>query len=197
MESGRFEIDTEPFELASMVTEVTELFRRQAESKGVTLSATVPGGAPTLVGDAARVRQILHNLLSNAVKFTHQGSIRLSIGLRALGPDESELVAEVADTGIGIPAEVQSRLFNKFVQADASTTRAYGGTGLGLAISRELARLMGGDITLESEPGRGAVFTLQLRLPHAAADDCAPKAALPAPRPAEAPRPAPRRRAGR
>jgi signal transduction histidine kinase/ActR/RegA family two-component response regulator len=186
IEAGRFDIDAAPFELAPLVTETAELFRRQAEAKGVSLTTHLPAAAPKLVGDAARVRQILHNLLSNAVKFTQQGSIRLSVGVRVLGPHESELVVEVADSGIGIPPEVQARLFTKFVQADASTTRAYGGTGLGLAISRELARLMGGDILLESSAGKGAVFTFQVRLPHAeAADGAAPLARTLPPAPVE------------
>jgi CheY-like chemotaxis protein len=148
---------------------VTELFRTQAEGKGVALTVNLPTAAPPLMGDAPRIRQVLHNLMSNAVKFTHAGSIKVDVGVRAMGAKESELVVEVADSGIGISDETQRRLFQKFVQGDASTTRAYGGTGLGLAISRELARLMGGDISVQSQPGKGAVFTVTLRLPHAEA----------------------------
>ena len=176
IEAGHFEIETLPFDLGALVTEVSELFRQEAEAKGVSLIVTAPATLPPLSGDAARLRQVLHNLLSNAVKFTHQGSVRLSVGLRRLGAEDHELVIEVADSGIGIAPDTQGRLFNKFVQADASTTRAYGGTGLGLAISRELARLMGGDITLESEPGKGATFTFQVRLAQADAFAAGPAA---------------------
>jgi signal transduction histidine kinase/ActR/RegA family two-component response regulator len=169
IESGRFEIDLQPFSLNALVRDVTELFRTQAEGKGVALTVNLPTAAPPLMGDAPRIRQVLHNLMSNAVKFTHAGSIKVDVGVRAMGAKESELVVEVADSGIGISDETQRRLFQKFVQGDASTTRAYGGTGLGLAISRELARLMGGDISVQSQPGKGAVFTVTLRLPHAEA----------------------------
>jgi signal transduction histidine kinase/CheY-like chemotaxis protein len=174
IEAGRLEVEAAPFDVAAVVREVSELFRAQAEAKGLALSVTLPPSPPTFLGDAARLRQVLHNLLSNAVKFTHEGSIRLAVGVRAGGADASELLIEVADTGIGIAPEVQVRLFQKFVQGDASTTRAYGGTGLGLAISRELAHLMGGDITLRSRPGHGAAFTLRLTLPHAAVETGAP-----------------------
>jgi signal transduction histidine kinase/ActR/RegA family two-component response regulator len=185
IESGRFEIDLQPFSLNSLVRDVTELFRTQAEAKGVALTVNLPTAAPPLLGDAARIRQVLHNLLSNAVKFTHAGSVKVAVGVRPLGGSESELVVEVADSGIGISAETQARLFQKFVQGDASTTRAYGGTGLGLAISRELARLMGGDISVQSQPGKGATFTLTLRLPHGGAGLGEDETAQLAPEPAE------------
>jgi two-component system, sensor histidine kinase len=178
IEAGRVEIEQVPFSMEAVAREVADLFRPQAEAKGVALTLTVPRAIPRFVGDAGRVRQILHNLLSNAVKFTHEGSVRLAVGVRPHGAGSSELLVEVADTGIGIAPEVQARLFQKFVQGDASTTRAYGGTGLGLAISRELAQLMGGDITMRSRPGEGAAFTFRVRLPHAdAAGTSVPAAA--------------------
>ena len=174
IEAGRIELETIAFDINRVVDEVTELFRPQAEGKGLTVSATLPAGPPAFMGDPARVRQILHNLVANAVKFTHEGSVKVAVGVRPNGGQASELLVEVSDTGIGISPEVQSRLFQKFVQGDASTTRAYGGTGLGLAISRELAQLMGGDITVRSRPGHGAAFTFRVKLEHAATPAAAP-----------------------
>jgi CheY-like chemotaxis protein/nitrogen-specific signal transduction histidine kinase len=176
IEAGRIELEAIPFDVARVVHEVAELFRPQAEGKGLALSVTVPPIPPAVVGDPARVRQVLHNLVSNAVKFTHDGAVRIALGTRSVQAGATELLIEVADTGIGIAPEVQSRLFQKFVQGDASTTRAYGGTGLGLAISRELAQLMGGDITVRSRPGQGAAFTFRVKLPLAPAAEHADEA---------------------
>ncbi|HEX8568651.1 MAG TPA: ATP-binding protein [Caulobacteraceae bacterium] len=180
IEAGRIELEAIPLDISRIVQEVAELFRPQAQGKGLALTAVVPPEAPICLGDPARVRQILHNLVANAVKFTHEGSIRVAVGVRPDGGEATELLVEVADTGIGISPEVQSRLFQKFVQGDASTTRAYGGTGLGLAISRELAQLMGGDITVRSRPGHGAAFTFRVKLPHAEAAPAAEAAGQPA-----------------
>jgi signal transduction histidine kinase len=107
-----------------------------------------------------RLRQILLNLLSNACKFTKEGEVRLRARRVANGRDWIELA--VADTGIGMTAEQQAKLFGEFTQADASTAQRFGGTGLGLAITRKLARMMGGDVTVSSEPGKGSVFTVRL-----------------------------------
>jgi signal transduction histidine kinase len=107
-----------------------------------------------------RLRQILFNLLSNACKFTKEGEIKLRARRVADGRDWIELA--VADSGIGISPEQQAKLFEEFTQADASTAQRFGGTGLGLAITRKLARLMGGDVTVTSEPGKGSVFTVRL-----------------------------------
>jgi signal transduction histidine kinase len=107
-----------------------------------------------------RQRQILLNLLSNACKFTKEGEVRLRARRVANGRDWIELA--VADTGIGMTAEQQAKLFEEFTQADASTAQRFGGTGLGLAITRKLARMMGGDVTVTSEPGKGSVFTVRL-----------------------------------
>ncbi len=169
IESGRFEVECVAFDLATVLNDVTDLFAAEARKKGLELELAAPAKAPPLQGDPARIRQILHNLLSNAVKFTREGAISVSASLEADGDKASALTVVIADTGIGISPEIQARLFQKFVQGDASTTRVYGGTGLGLAISRELARLMGGDITVSSVPGEGAAFTLTLPLAHAAA----------------------------
>jgi signal transduction histidine kinase len=107
-----------------------------------------------------RLKQILLNLLSNACKFTKEGEVALRVRKVADGRDWAELA--VADTGIGMTAEQQAKLFQDFTQADSLTARRYGGTGLGLAISRKLARMMGGDVTVASEPGKGSVFTVRL-----------------------------------
>ena len=108
--------------------------------------------------DQDKIRQIVLNLLSNAAKFTHEGKILLS----AYRDGEENLCIAVADTGIGISEEALSRIFKEFQQADTSTTRQYGGTGLGLSISRNLAHLLGGDLTVESELGKGSTFTLKI-----------------------------------
>ena len=107
-----------------------------------------------------RLRQILLNLLSNACKFTKEGEVRLRARRVANGRDWIEFA--VADTGIGMTPEQQAKLFEEFTQADATTSQRYGGTGLGLALSRKLARMMGGDVTVTSEPGKGSVFTVRL-----------------------------------
>ena len=113
-----------------------------------------------LTADSMRLKQILLNLLSNACKFTKEGEVALRVRKVADGHDWVELA--VADTGIGLTAEQQAKLFQEFTQADSLTARRYGGTGLGLALSRKLARVMGGDVTVTSEPGKGSVFTVRL-----------------------------------
>jgi signal transduction histidine kinase/CheY-like chemotaxis protein len=174
IESGRLEVDRVAFDLRAVLDEATALFRPEAGARGVAMETHWPDAIPALEGDPARLRQIVSNLLSNAVKFTPEGVVTVSVDLRPDGDAASLLTVTVADTGIGIAPETQARLFGKFVQGDASTTRVYGGTGLGLAISRELARLMGGDITMSSVLGEGSVFTLTLPMSHAAAAPAAP-----------------------
>jgi signal transduction histidine kinase len=111
--------------------------------------------------DPTKVRQVLFNLLSNACKFTDHGTVSLVVKPDGAG-DAAWLTFSVSDTGIGLTPEQLGRLFQDFAQADAATTRKYGGTGLGLALSRRLCRLMGGDVTVQSEPGRGSTFTVRL-----------------------------------
>src|SRR6266446_6735068 len=127
-------------------------------------TTTHSGGAQENVGaltaDPMRLKQILLNLLSNACKFTKEGEVTLLVRKVADGREWVELA--VADTGIGLTAEQQAKLFQEFTQADSLTARRYGGTGLGLALSRKLARMMGGDVTVTSEPGKGSVFTVRL-----------------------------------
>ena len=165
VESGRIELEDMPFEPMTLVQECVALVRPEAEKKGLTLdvSSTVDG-ARALVGDTGRIRQILLNLLSNAVKFTESGGVVVKMGAVVEG-ESADLSLAVSDTGIGISSEKMGDVFRSFAQADASTSRRYGGTGLGLAISKELAGLMGGDITVESDAGIGSTFTFVARFP--------------------------------
>ena len=165
IEAGRMDIDHLPFAPAAELTEAAELLRERVESKGLTLIVETADGVPAaLVGDARRLRQIVTNLVGNALKFTETGSVTVRIDGRPLAVDRWELAFSVADTGIGIPADVQEKLFSAFTQADASTTRIYGGTGLGLAICRRLLDQMDGSIWVESRPGHGACFNARVPL---------------------------------
>ena len=167
IEAGKFDIENRPFNLHQTVARTLDLWTHTAEDKGLSLACDAPADIPRWVsGDDARLRQILQNLLSNAVKFTPSGEVRLTIERTASG-----LAFTVSDTGPGLDAATQARLFHGFTQADSSISRRFGGTGLGLAISRELARLMGGDLTVESRLGDGARFTLELPLPQVEAQD--------------------------
>jgi signal transduction histidine kinase/CheY-like chemotaxis protein/HPt (histidine-containing phosphotransfer) domain-containing protein len=170
IESGRLELEETPFSLAELVTDTVNALRSQADAKQLELVAElVPGSADALIGDPVRVRQILFNLLGNALKFTQAGSVQVRAATTALGAGQQRVTLAVMDTGIGIAAEERARLFQPFSQADSSTTRRFGGSGLGLSIVRRLAQLMGGDVRLRSEPGRGSIFTVTLQL-HAAPD---------------------------
>ncbi|MDQ1246191.1 MAG: hypothetical protein QG597_558 [Actinomycetota bacterium] len=165
IEAGRMDIDHFPFDPAAELSEAAELLRERVESKGLALWIEVdPHVPPCVVGDARRLRQIITNLVGNALKFTAHGSVTLRIGGTMASPQTYDLALAVQDTGIGIPAEVQEKLFSAFTQADASTTRLYGGTGLGLAICRRLLDQMGGTITVTSSPGAGACFNVRLPL---------------------------------
>jgi PAS domain S-box-containing protein len=165
IEAGKLTIDRHPTDLRALIDDVIALVAERAAAKGLALTNRPAPDLPTWVlGDATRIRQILINLLANAVKFTEQGSIDLTV-LR----DNEEIWFSVRDEGIGMTDEQRDRLFTPFEQADSSTTRKYGGTGLGLAISKNLASLMGGDIQVVSQLGRGSTFTLHLPLPETAA----------------------------
>ena len=117
-----------------------------------------------MIGDALRLRQVLVNLVNNAIKFTREGSVTVSVSRvrRPEQPDRQQLCFAVIDTGIGIPKERQAAIFNRFTQVDESTTRRYGGTGLGMAIAYQLVELMGGRLSVESEPGQGTTFAFML-----------------------------------
>ncbi|MBI5331280.1 MAG: response regulator [Betaproteobacteria bacterium] len=161
LEAGKLAVETHPFPLSATLANAVGLLAGAARQKNLAFAVERAPDLPDWVqGDARRLQQILVNLLSNAVKFTQAGEVRLRV-TRAGG----EILFCVIDTGIGMDPNQAARLFQPFEQADNSTTRKYGGSGLGLAISRNLAHLMGGDIRLESAPGRGSAFTLRLPLP--------------------------------
>jgi signal transduction histidine kinase/CheY-like chemotaxis protein/HPt (histidine-containing phosphotransfer) domain-containing protein len=180
IEAGRLAIEAQRFDLRALAAECAELLRAPAAQKGVELSWSVADGVPEEVeGDPVRLRQVLINLLGNGVKFTDRGRVDLVVS-PAGSDDRGRLVRfEVRDTGIGIPADALGALFQPFSQVDQSRTRRFGGTGLGLAICRRLVELLGGEIGVESEPGRGSTFFVELRfaVPDAAA---APRPAPPA-----------------
>jgi signal transduction histidine kinase len=160
IEAGKLELNPEPVNLARFIDEVIGTAGQLADKNHNRLVVEVQENLATLKADSMRLKQILLNLLSNACKFTNEGEVALRARRVADGHDWVELA--VADSGIGMTAEQQAELFQHFTQADSLTARRYGGTGLGLAISRKLARMMGGDVTVASEPGKGSVFTLRL-----------------------------------
>jgi PAS domain S-box-containing protein len=161
IESGKLELEDQPFDLAACMEWGFELFRKAAEEKGLVCRLRLDPGLPVRVsGDAGRIRQVTANLMSNAVKFTHQGSIEMEVGLVEAASSDGRYLIRVSlrDTGIGIPEDRIGRLFQSFSQVDASTSRCYGGTGLGLAICKRLVDLMGGDISVASRPGEGTTI---------------------------------------
>jgi len=170
LEAKRMRVERIPFDLQLLVEDLALFWSAEARRKGLSLTLEGAETLPTrAAGDPMRLRQILNNLLSNAVKFTDEGGIRLMAAARETAGGELVLKVCVADTGRGVKPERLSRIFQPFDQGDESTARTHGGTGLGLAISRELARLMGGDLTVESTPGAGSRFTLLATLGEATA----------------------------
>ena len=164
IEAGRLELDVVEFDLARTVEEVAENFAGQAQDKGLELLCRTSPNLPSRVrGDKHRLQQVLTNLVGNALKFTEHGQIMISALPMEVTPNRATVQFEVADTGIGIALEARKQLFDAFSQADASVTRKYGGTGLGLAICRQLIELMGGQITVESEVGKGSRFRCTAR----------------------------------
>jgi signal transduction histidine kinase/ActR/RegA family two-component response regulator len=163
IEAGRLEIQDRPFDIAQLAQAIRETYAPQARDKGLAFEVAIaPEAQGVWRGDADRLRQILGNLISNALKFTLEGAVAIRF---ASAEDGNGLRIDVADTGIGISPEILPRLFDKFVQADSSTTRRFGGSGLGLAICRELAVLMDGTIKVQSREGRGSTFTVLVALP--------------------------------
>jgi len=160
IEAGKLELNPEPINLARLIDEVVGTAGQLAEKNQNRLVVEAQQNVGALTADSLRLKQILLNLLGNACKFTKEGEVALRVRKVADGRDWVELA--VADTGIGLTAEQQAKLFQDFTQADSLTSRRYGGTGLGLAITRKLARMMGGDVTVTSEPGKGSVFTVRL-----------------------------------
>ena len=164
IEAGRLEMEKIPFNLAEVLQTLADTIGMTADEKGLELLFAIEPGLPrALVGDPLRLGQILLNLGNNAIKFTDRGEV--VIGVRVIERDAGSALLgfDVRDTGIGLSAEQRERLFQPFMQADASTSRRYGGTGLGLAISWHLTRMMGGEISVDSQPGQGSSFRFQLR----------------------------------
>ena len=177
IESGRMELEDEPFGIATVIEDAFDLVAERARKKHLELLYDIAPDVPRMVyGDITRVRQVLINLAGNAVKFTARGEVYVNCCVVSDGADPEEALVlrfSVRDTGIGIEPDKLQRLFTAFSQVDASTTRRYGGTGLGLAISQRLVGMMGGEILVESEPGRGSTFSFTLatrRAPQDAAD---------------------------
>ena len=160
IEAGKLELNPQTVQLAPLINEVIDTARQLAEQNKNRLVVEVRENLGALTVDPMRLRQILLNLLSNACKFTKAGEVKLAA--RKVSNGSSFVEFAVSDTGIGMTAEQQAKLFEEFTQADASTAQKFGGTGLGLALSRKLARMMGGDVTVASEPGKGSVFTVRL-----------------------------------
>ncbi|MFK8183358.1 MAG: DUF3365 domain-containing protein [Phormidesmis sp.] len=182
IESGKLELEEYPFTLNTCLAESVALLAPKADEKQIQLSYEVADGVPeAVVGDVTRLRQVLVNLINNALKFTDEGSVTIAVSaetltdrctLNDLAQREQvfRLQFSVRDTGIGIPPDRLDRLFQSFQQVDSSTTRKYGGTGLGLAISKRLCAAMGGEIWVESEPGKGSTFSFTIVVPLAPAD---------------------------
>jgi two-component system sensor histidine kinase/response regulator len=175
VEAGRLDLESMDFDLRDIIEDTVELLARSAHVKGLELVTSIPPGVATRVcGDPGRLRQIITNLVGNAIKFTEIGHVIVAVADRGLDDDDHRVLEiDISDTGIGIMPEVIERLFTAFTQADGSMTRRYGGTGLGLVIVRKLCRLMRGDVTVTSVPGRGSTFSVVVRLPPAAPVDTA------------------------
>ncbi len=163
IEAGELTMESIPFALADVTRQVEVLQSQTAVRKNVALETIIESHVPPyVIGDPSRLQQVLNNLVGNALKFTDEGSVTVSIGGEQSGEGRFLLRIDVADTGIGIPADKQEAVFAKFQQADSSTSRKYGGTGLGLAITKDIITLMGGTVSLRSEEGKGSVFTVNL-----------------------------------
>ena len=164
IEAGKLDLETLDFDLRALLDDFAAMLALRAHEKGLEfICAAAPDVPSYLRGDPGRLRQVLINLTGNAVKFTHKGEIAVRASLVSETDDEAVIRFSVKDTGIGIPATSRRLLFQKFTQADASTTRKYGGTGLGLAISKQLAEMMGGEIGVVSEEGQGSEFWFTAR----------------------------------
>ena len=165
IESGKLSIECIEFSLQDILVNLLEMFRESSRDKGINLNIDVAGDVPDLlIGDPLRLGQVLMNLLSNAIKFTSQGEITVSIRCLEMTDESVRLNFEVRDSGMGIPPEKIATIFNAFEQADGSTTRQYGGTGLGLTICTKLVHMMGGEISVDSSPGKGSTFCFELPL---------------------------------
>jgi signal transduction histidine kinase/CheY-like chemotaxis protein len=178
VEAGRVQLDRAAFSLHECVDNVISILGLSAREKGLSLSAEIDAGVPdTVLGDRGRLRQVLLNLVNNGIKFTAEGSVAVQVKAAAGGPGAVHVSFRVTDTGIGIPHSQQAIIFEPFRQADGSVSRKFGGTGLGLAISSRLIALMGGKLSVDSEPGRGSSFFFELCYPIAPTAESGPPAA--------------------
>jgi len=169
IEAGRLDLDPVPFDLCASLEQTIRMCAEQAHRKGLELVADLRPELPEMVlGDSCRLRQVMVNLLSNAIKFTERGEVVVRVETQELQGEEVTLHFSVADTGIGIPADKKRLVFEAFAQADNTISRRFGGTGLGLTISSRLVQLMGGEIAVESEPGKGSTFHFTARFRRAA-----------------------------
>lgn len=165
IESGKMELEEVEFDLNEIINESVSILSAKAYEKGLEISKEISEHTPVyLVGDSTRVRQVLVNLISNAVKFTGKGKVKISVKPKEVESDVANLLFVVADTGIGIPENKMKELFQPFSQVDGSHTRKYGGTGLGLVICRQFVNMMGGEIDVESVPGKGSKFYFNIKL---------------------------------
>lgn len=180
VEAGKIELHPEKIEINDLVQGLERMFKPMAATKKIEFISEIMGDSPdTVMLDRQRVDQILKNLISNALKFTEKGNVKIKINRASNGKDSERIEFSIIDTGIGIAPEQLQIIFDAFKQADGTTSRKYGGTGLGLTISKDLARLLGGDIFVSSEPGKGSTFTLnlpinQLQIQNKAASTMAP-----------------------
>ena len=165
LEAGKLELASEEFDVAKLVEETCELLAERAHRKGVRVHCHVdPNITGEVTGDGNRLRQVLVNLVGNAIKFTEQGSVEVEVGLKNRADGRCVVAFEVRDTGVGIDAKDQARLFEPFSQVDGSSKRRFEGTGLGLIISRRIVNAMGGDIHLRSQPGKGSTFSFEVNV---------------------------------
>ena len=170
-DAGALTLQQQAFRPRRLIEALSDTLAARAETKGLTAEVTVAADLPEmLVGDAARLRAAIENLIDNAVKFTERGAVRLEVRASRAARGKIKLLFTVTDSGIGLTHAEIKRLFRPFTQANAEIARRYGGAGLGLAVVKSLAKLMGGDLTVTSTPGRGASFRLAIVLPVAAAD---------------------------
>ncbi|WP_293858319.1 ATP-binding protein [uncultured Alsobacter sp.] len=177
LESGAIDLEERAFDLRPLVDGVVDIVRTRATEKGLALTVTCP--AVSVTGDQARVRQILLNLVSNAVKFTQSGGVDVKMAVRGNVDGPGHLTAQVSDTGIGMSAQAQARLFKEFTQVDASIRRRFGGTGLGLVICKRITEAMGGTIAVASEEGKGSRFTVDIPVSNIALPTAAPASSAP------------------
>ena len=176
IESQKLTLEVAPFDLNALLARISSMFEQSAEQKGI--SWKVDNQLPTdlwFEGDVMRIEQILLNLCSNAIKFTYEGEVSISAYSKEISDKRRQVILAIKDSGIGIAPSEQSKLFDAFTQADSSTSRKFGGTGLGLAIAKELSLLMSGDISVQSEPGKGSTFTLSVELNTCAAQQVTTK----------------------